>query len=192
MSTVLLWEALSDSIEKHLRSRGIDPKRTGVILDKKSGKVTFLLYNLSGQLVGYQRYNPKGHKFSDSNKDPLMAKYYSYITKDPETKTRMLAVWGVDTIRPGQPLFIVEGIFDAAKIHNAGYPAIAVLANNPKHLRSWLRTLSNKRIVIYDKDAAGRKLAKLGHKAYTVPEPYKDLGDMPQKEATQFIKSLVK
>lgn len=189
---LLLWEVLSSSIENHLRSRGIDSKRTGVILDKKSGIVTFLLYNLTGQLVGYQRYNPKGHKFSNSNKDPLMAKYYNYVIKDPETKTRMLAVWGVDTIKIGRPLFIVEGIFDAAKIHNAGYPAIAVLANDPKHLKSWLKTFPNKRIVIYDNDAAGKKLVKLGHKAYTVPEPYKDLGDMPQKEATKFIKSLVK
>jgi len=155
---VLLREAIRDNIEKHLRDRGIDPRRTGVIVDKKSGLVTFLLYNLSGQLVGYQRYNPKGHKFSDSNKDPLMAKYFTWVSKDPETKTRMLAVWGVDTIRPGKPLFIVEGIFDAAKIHNAGYPAVAVLANDPKHLRSWLKTLPNKRIVIYDKDAMTKTL----------------------------------
>lgn len=189
---LLLLEVLNQSIEDHLRSRGIDPNRTGIVVDKKSGMVTFLLYNLSGQLVGYQRYNPHGHKFSHSSKDPLMAKYYTYVIKNPETKTRMIAVWGVDTIRDGSPLFIVEGIFDAVKVHNAGYPAIAVLANNPKHLRSWLRTLPNVRIVIYDNDTAGRKLAKLGHKAYTVPHPYKDLGEMPQNEATEFIKSLVK
>lgn len=46
----------------HLRERGIDPDSTDVVIDEESGIATFLLYNLSGKLVGYQRYNPKGDK----------------------------------------------------------------------------------------------------------------------------------
>jgi len=88
-------------------------------------------------------------------------------------------------------LFIVEGVFDAVKIHNAGYPCVAVLSNNPKILKSWLHILPLKIIAILDNDTSSDKLGRLANKAYKVPAPYHDLGDMPQKEATRFIKNVI-
>jgi hypothetical protein len=44
-----------------------------------------------------------------------------------------------------------------------------VVANDPKHLRSWLNTLPHHRVAVMDGDAAGRKLAKYGHESLQMP-----------------------
>ena len=65
---------------------------------------TFPLWNLSGQLVGYFTYLPKS------------------------TNT----AWGLELLNPEKPyLLVVEGVFDAVKLHNLGVNALAVLANDP-------------------------------------------------------------
>ena len=43
---------------QHLKSRGVNPEKTKIIMDEEEGNVYFFLYNLSGQIVGYQKYNP--------------------------------------------------------------------------------------------------------------------------------------
>ena len=101
MRMIRLFSLLETDIEAHLRSRGVDPSRTNVIMDKESGKATFLLYNLSGQLVGYQQYNPSGDK-KGQNRMPAehrkaLAKYYNYVTKEDE-HTSKIAVWGLETV----------------------------------------------------------------------------------------------
>ena len=185
-----LLTMLFEDIEDHLRSRGLDPKKTQVIMDKETGKATFLLYNLSGQLVGYQRYNPAGTK--TKNNDPVLGKYFIYVTKESE-KSSKIAVWGMETVyEHSKIVFVVEGIFDAIKIHNAGYPAVAVLSNNPKILKSWFTILGKASIAILDNDKAGSTLKNVTNRYVVVPDPYKDLGDMPQEEVTQFIKQILK
>lgn len=172
----------------HLRDRGVDPDSTDVIIDEETGIATFLLYNLSGQLVGYQRYNPTGDKKDRSSS--LTARYYTYVTKESE-KSSKIAVWGLQYLNPSDKhVFVTEGIFDAIKVKNAGQPVIAVLSNNPKPLKAWLSAMSKKVIAILDNDGAGNALTKFSDYAVPVPEPYKDLGDMPQKEATTFIEKI--
>ena len=176
------------NIEDHLRSRGLDPSKTQIIVDKESNIATFLLYNLSGQLVGYHRYNPNGDKKARNN---IAGKYFTYVTKESD-HSHKIAVWGTETIKPDNPnLFVTEGVFDAIKLYNMGLPVIAVLSNNPKILKSWFAILNKKTIAITDNDEAGRKLGNLTDEFYTVPEPYKDLGEMPQEEVSNFITSTV-
>lgn len=173
-------------IEQNLRDRGVDPTKTEVIVDKQTNRATFLLYNLSGSLVGYQRYDPNQGKVRDN-----MGRYFTYIGSEGDYKK--LAVYGTQTIEQSVPyLFLVEGIFDCIKIHNAGYPGIAVLGNNPKILKSWISILNKKIIVICDNDAAGNSLKKLSKINFTTPSPYKDLGEMPQQEVNKFLKDVLK
>lgn len=190
----LLREFIRESISDHLRSRGVDPSRPTVVVDEKTGIATFLLYDLGGRLVGYQQYNPdgskkiNGHGKQASEKD--LAKYFTFV--GDEGRVKKIAVWGVDTIDIDDPLlFVTEGVFDIAKVHNAGYPGIAVLCNNPQPLRSWFKAMGKLTIAIEDNDASGSKLRNLCDAHFTVPDPYKDLGDMPQEEATKFIQSIV-
>lgn len=172
-------------IVAHLKRRGLDPKKTRVILDKETDSAVFLLFNLSGQLIGYQQYNPAGSKKGKEGIDRETAKYWTWVTR--EGNKRALAVWGLETMDDRPFVFLVEGIFDAVKLHNADFPALAVLGNNPKMLASWLKVLNKQIIVIADNDKAGNKLKKLGNIALTTPEPYKDLGEMPQEQIKPWL-----
>lgn len=191
---ILLKPILNEDFDilQHLRDRGVDPEKTEVIMDAENGMATFILYNLSGQLVGYQRYNPRGYKKDHDN--TMTAKYYTYVTKE-DNKTPKMAVWGVDNIDKDLPyLFITEGIFDAIKVKNAGYPVVAVLSNNPKHLKPWFAILHKRIIAIIqnDENKAGNALKKFADFWFAVPDGFNDLGDMSQEEASRFLKSVIK
>jgi hypothetical protein len=188
-----------NDIEQHLKDRGIDFNKTKVFFDKETNTATFLLYNLSGKLVGYQLYNPNGKKginYSDKtgknlSKKDLM-KYYTYITRESD-KTKSIAVYGLDTYNPkSKYLFVVYGIFDAIKLHRQGLPCVAVLMNDPKSYKEWFGILPQKIIAILDNDEnkAGNKLKGIADVSYTVYNPYNDLGDMSDKEVKEFINSL--
>jgi phage/plasmid primase-like uncharacterized protein len=179
----------NDDIESHLRSRDIDFEKTRVILDKESNVAVFLLFNLSGQLVGYQQYNPKGTKTGNDSRDRDKAKYWTYITKHPE---KTIGVWGLETVLDTHDfVFVTEGIFDAVKLHNIGMPAIAVLANHPKMLKPWFAAMNKKVIVVADNDEAGNKLKSVASTSISAPKPYKDLGEMPQKEVRPWLQGLM-
>lgn len=195
-----------EDIRQHLIDRGMDPDRLGVVYDEKTSIATFFIYNLNGQIVGYQQYNPNApktvHQRGDKI-DKMAMKYYTYLSGHKKTKDKVIGVWGLDTYLWEYPLlFVTEGIFDAVKLQNAGVPAIAVLTNDiDKQMTGWIRTLPQKIVVIYDNDEAemkdkknssGMKLIKTGDYAFTVPEPYKDVGDMPQKEVNAFVDNLLK
>ena len=186
-----LFEFNSFDIISHLKERGIDPKLTRVLIDEKTSDSYFFLYNLTGQMVGYQKYNPLMAKTGQGRlEDPRLARYF--IWAGDEGYGKKIAVWGLETLNwTDEFLFITEGIFDCVKIHQAGEPAIAVMCNDPSDsLKSWIKTLPQKRIVIYDNDIPGKKLKKIGDYNFTVPDPYKDLGEMSQEEATRFIKEI--
>ena len=185
---------VTESISDHLRSRGMDPDRPTVVVDEKTGTATFLLYDLGGRRVGYQQYNPEGSKkISGHGKqagEKDLAKYFTFV--GDEGKVKKLAVWGVDTMDPDDPiLFVTEGVFDIVKVHNAGYPGIAVLCNNPQPLRAWFRAMGKVTVAIEDNDSSGSKLRNVCDLHFTVPDPYKDLGDMPQDEVNQFLVSIL-
>lgn len=183
-------------IEQHLKDRGVDLKRTRVIMDKSKNVATFLLYNLTGKIVGYQFYNPNGDKIHNPKKIPKgvhpleVMKYFTRITKRDD-KNKEIGVYGLETYdQSDKEIWIVEGIFDCIKLHNQGLTAIALLANDPKPFGEWLRLLPQRKIVIYDNDTAGKKLAKYGDESYTVPAPFKDLGEMTDEQVKQFITSI--
>lgn len=193
MSSILKYkEFMTESAKEDVIRRGVDPKRTRVVYSDDESVAYFFLYNLSGKLIGYQRYNPKGSKKEFGNTPD--AKYFTWATEEGSGKH--LTAYGLETYdQYSKFLFVVEGIFDCIKIHNAGYPAIATLTNSPsKGMLSWLRTLPQRRIVILDNDenASGLKLKRAGDVFYMTPDPYGDLGDMPQNEVNEFLRGLLK
>jgi phage/plasmid primase-like uncharacterized protein len=191
----LIREQYSTNIRSNLKERGVDPAKTGVWIDDEGDTATFPLYNLSGQLVGYQFYNPQGSKTvrQELGFDKKLFKYFPYITGPKFEKH--LGVWGLESYHiNAQYLFITEGIFDTVKIHNAGYPAIAVMSNDPRRdLKRWLMTLPQIIIAIADNDdnLSGNKLVKFANKSFKVPDPYKDLGDMPQNIVNDYVVDLL-
>lgn len=166
-------------MKQHLESRHCDLALHRPIIDNDERIATFYLWNLSGQLVGYQQYRPEGDKKPQNN--PKAGKYFTY------NKGSTLAVFGVETLyRPGA-LFITEGIFDACRLTRLGCAAIAVLANNPgTSFANWLFMLRRRVVAVCDNDAAGRKLAKYGDIAIFTED--KDLGDSSE----DYVKNLIK
>lgn len=78
--------------------------------------------------------------------------------------------FGLDLIDWSQPVYVVEGIWDAITVQNTGRNCLAVMTNNPKHLWSWLKTLPVPIIAICEGDKAGKKLAKTGDFSVELPD----------------------
>lgn len=138
--------------------------------------MTVYLWNLSGQLVGYQVYRPGQPKTGLD--DPREQRYFTHMTRSGTSPA--LSVWGLETLVKGAPVFLCEGIFDACRLHSVGLPALAVLGNDPQHIGSWLWCLPQRKIAVCQGDRAGQKLAKFGEPLH-LPEGM-DVGDLPEED----------
>jgi hypothetical protein len=142
---------------------------------------TFPLWNLSGQLVGYQRYRPFKSKVPNNN--PTEGRYFTRV------KDSKVGVWGLESWNLSETLFVTERVFDACRLTYYGYSAIAVLSCDlSQTTRSWLSLVRARRkvVVVCDADPSGKKLAKYGHVSYTLPEG--DLGDASEEMVMELCK----
>ena len=169
------------TVATHLKERHLDVNLHRPMVDEVERVATFYLYNLSGQLVGYQQYRPEGEKKPQNN--PKEGKYFTY------RKQPTLSVWGVESLDLSpHVVFVCEGLFDAARLTERGFSALAVLSNNPTpDLRNWLTMLNRKVVAVCDNDAAGRKLAKFGDVVLFTDE--KDLGDSSDEYVTKVLQT---
>lgn len=174
------------NLKQHLRERHLDLELHRPMLDEAEGVATFYLWNLSGQIVGYQQYRPFASKSFDNN--PREGRYFTYRNRHYPT----VGVWGLESfyLTPGV-LFVVEGVFDAARLTELGVSAIAVLGNDPQaDTRNWLMSLNRLIVVVADNDKAGRELAKFGHVAVFTEDH--DLGDSSEEFVNSLIQKYVK
>ena len=167
------------TVTEHLRDRHLDLELHRPVVDEVNRVATFYLYNLSGQLVGFQQYRPEGEKKRQNH--AREGRYYTY------RKQPTLAFWGVESLHLSpNVVFLTEGVFDAARLTEQGYSALAVLSNNPSpDLRNWLTMLNRKVVAVCDNDDAGRKLAKFGDCCVFTTD--KDLGD----SSDEYVKNLL-
>jgi len=175
------------NLKEHLISRGYNPEPFGSILSEEECIVYFLLWNLSGKLVGFQQYRPNAPKTGNHPKD---CRYYTYTTKVGNHATP--AIWGLHTYSlETKRIFIVEGVFDAVKLHNAGECAFALLGNaGSKSIKQWLSLLRVEIISILDSDESSNGLKNLCHRWFVTPKPYKDLGEMNNSEVKKFLREI--
>ena len=173
------------NLKQHLNSRYFDYTRySGVFLDEVESTVFLPLWNLSGQMVGYQQYSPSKPKAHFD--DPKLAKYFTWVTKPAASKNAELAVFGLETLDYNKPLFLTEGIFDACRLNWNGFSAVAVLSNNPKHLGNWLSLLPVTTVAVCDGDVAGKQLAKFGDRAILLPVD-RDVGDLTEDQFNSYF-----
>lgn len=167
------------NLVEHLKSRHLDLELHRPVLDLENNVATFYLYNLSGQLVGFQQYRPLASKAP--NNHPRESRYFTY------RKQPTLALFGVESLHlTPDVVFLTEGVFDACRLTELGVSALAVLSNDPTpQLHEFLKCLNRRVVVVADNDAAGRKLAKFGHDVVFCEE--KDLGDSSE----EFVRELV-
>ena len=90
-------------LTEHLKARHLDLDLHRPVLDDENDVATFYLWNLSGQLVGYQQYRPSGSK--TNHNDPREGKYFTF------RKLPTVAVFGVETLHLTPNLvFVTEGV----------------------------------------------------------------------------------
>jgi DNA primase len=154
-----------------------------VWVDDEERVAVFPLWNLSGQMVGYQQYRPDAGKEKKNN--PKEGRYFT-LRKQPT-----VAVWGLESFHlRSDVLFVTEGVFDAARLTEHGLPAVAALGNDPSmDVFSWLHSLGRKVVVVHDNDKAGLRLARFGHVSVTTGE--KDLGESSDEEVELLLRSML-
>lgn len=167
------------TVLEHLKDRHVDLNLHRPWLDEDERVAVFYLYNLSGSIIGYQQYRPDADKMKDNH--PKEGRYFTY------RKQPTLAVWGVESLHlTPHVVFLTEGVFDAARLTERGYSALAVLTDNPtKDLRNWLSMLNRKVVAVCDNDKAGRRLAKFGDVAVFTED--KDLGEADDDYVTRLL-----
>jgi hypothetical protein len=127
--------------------------------------ISFPMWNLSGQLTGYQIYRPSG----------IPQKYKSFGT----------GMWGLEYLNKSDSiLFLVEGVFDAIAVKACGFQAIAVLGRDPKHLKQQIKLLPYYKVVLAENDD-GLSLGKYGHEMAICPN--KDPDEMPREELKKWL-----
>lgn len=157
------------SIEEHLASRHVDMNLHTVYTSDT--KATFMLYNLSGQIVGYQAYSPLAPNLSSNSLD---GRYYTH-------RSRHIAIFGQETIPfARRTVFLTEGVFDIVRLTKLGCSGLALLTNSPNSsILNFLYCLPYKLILISDNDKGGEILRKrlTGIVSDIIIPPYKDLGE---------------
>lgn len=167
------------NLKQHLVSRHLNLKLHNPVLDEDNNVATFYLWNLSGQMVGYQQYRPDANK--EKKNDPRDGRYFTC------RKSPTVSVWGVESLHLNtEVVFLTEGVFDAARFTNRGYPAVAALSNDPNgDVMNWLHCLGRRVVSVCDSGKAGLKLRKFGHQVFTVEEG--DMGDAPEELVTHVL-----
>lgn len=168
------------NLKDHLLSRHIDFDVHTVYMS--DSKATFMLYNLSGQIIGYQKYDPLSPNRSCNSID---GRYYT-------RRTNHICVFGLETITLNTNLlYITEGIFDVARLTSKGCSGIALLTNSPNSsMINFLDCLSYKLLLVSDNDKGGDILRKALTPIiddHIIP-PYKDLGEATEDYVDSIIK----
>jgi hypothetical protein len=145
------------------RTKGF-PEVYGII-DYENELYTRLLYNLSGQIVGYQQYNWREGK---EKRNDSRGRYWTFLSKTEHKLTR-IGICGIEMLRPLEPIYLVEGSFEQITARQYGINALAVLSNHPKHLKNWVYSQPVPVIALCQNDSAGRKLASCADSAIYLP-----------------------
>ncbi len=166
---------------KHLEERGMNPKLYNLQKSYSASAITFYLWNLSGQLVGYQQYRP--NKTEKKTNNPKLSRYFTYLKRD------MDGVFGLELLDFNQKtIYIVEGVFKAGVLHRLGYNALAVLTSHPKRMKPWFRILRAQGwnlVAIGDNDSAGQKLVNTLKSGFLSPM---DLDEMKDEEIISLLR----
>lgn len=150
-----------ETLKQHLKNRYLKVENHKCWIDDVERIATFPLYNLSGQLKGYQQYRPDTTNKKSNN--PRESRYFTYKSKGE------IAIWGLESWYYSDTLFLTEGLFDAARFTYNNVAAIAVLSNTlDKQTINWLWAIRKTRKVISvcDGDDSGKKLIRFGHDYY--------------------------
>jgi DNA primase len=149
----------------------------GLGFSENQDMVTIPVHSPDGMLLGFVGRSVEGKDFKNT---PGL----------PKSKT----LFNLNRVKTADRVYVVESSFDAIRLDQIGFPAVATLGANVSAMQiELLQKYFNNVIVIADNDEAGgnmknRLLEKLGSRVSVIQlnNKYKDIGDMSDED----IKSL--
>lgn len=153
---------------------------------EKQDMVTVPVHSPDGMPVGFVGRSIEGKEFKNT---PGL----------PKAKT----LFNLHRVKTADRVYVVESSFDAMRLDQVGFPAVATLGANVSNIQiELLQKYFNNIIVIADNDEAGGNMKdkiveKLGSRVSVIKleKEYKDIGDMPDEEIKKldfsFDKSII-
>jgi len=148
-------------------------KKFGLGFSEKQDMVTVPVHTPGGSPVGFVGRSVEGKEFKNTPGLP---------------KAKVL--FNLHRVKAADKIYVVESSFDAIRLDQCGFPAVATLGSNVSNFQiDLLQKYFNNIIVIADNDEAGgnmksRLLEKIGSKITVIQlnSKYKDIGDMSDEE----------
>ena len=153
---------------------------------EKQDMVTIPVHSPDGMAVGFVGRSIEGKDFKNT---PGL----------PKAKT----LFNLHRVKAADKIYVVESSFDAIRLDQVGFPAVATLGANVSNMQvELLQKYFNNIIVIADNDEAGgnmktKIIEKLGSRVSVIQleKQYKDIGDMTDEDIKkleyQFDKSIL-
>jgi DNA primase len=178
----------SDKAKEYFKSRGILSEALSYFelgYSENMGMVTVPVHSPDGMPIGFVGRSIEGKEFKNT---PGL----------PKSKT----LFNLHRVKSSGKVYIVESSFDAIRLDQCGFPAVATLGSNVSNIQiELLQKYFNDIIVIADNDEAGGNMKtkiveKLGSRVSVIKlnKEYKDIGDMDDKSiqelSFQFDKSI--
>jgi len=165
----------SDRAKDYFKYRKIDQTswaKFALGYSEKQDMVTVPVHSPEGMPVGFVGRSIEGKEFKNT---PGL----------PKAKT----LFNLNRVKTADRVYVVESSFDAIRLDQVGFPAVATLGANVSNIQiELLQKYFNNIIVIADNDEAGgnmktKIIEKLGSRVSVIQlnKQYKDIGDMDDK-----------
>jgi DNA primase len=144
-------------------------KKFGLGFSEKQDMVTIPVASPDGMSVGFVGRSIEGKEFKNTPRLP---------------KSKVL--FNLHRVKASSKVYVVESSFDAIRLDQVGFPAVATLGSNVSNIQiDLLQRYFNDILVIADNDEAGgnmkdKLIEKLGSRVSVIQidKQYKDIGDM--------------
>ena len=158
-------------------------KKFALGFSEKQDMVTIPVHSPDGMEIGFVGRSIEGKEFKNT---PGL----------PKSKT----LFNLHRVKTSSRVYVVESSFDAIRLDQCGFPAVATLGANVSNIQTdLLQKYFNNVIVIADNDEAGGNMKekiveRLGSRVSVVKldKQYKDIGDMTDEEIKNIDESFDK
>jgi DNA primase len=171
---------------KRLNQQALDSSRamryySGRLITEESVKKFSLGFSEKQDMVTIPVHSPDGMEIGFVGRS-IEGKEFKNTPGLPKSKT----LFNIHRVKASDRVYVVESSFDAIRLDQCGFPAVATLGANVSNMQTdLLQKYFNNIIVIADNDEAGgnmksKILERLGSRVNVIQldKKYKDIGDM--------------
>jgi DNA primase len=185
---------------KRLNSQALESPRAmryfeGRLIPEVSVKKFWLGYSEKQDMVTIPVHSPDGMEVGFVGRS-IEGKDFKNTPRLPKAKV----LFNLHRVKTSKKVYVVESSFDAIRLDQCGFPAVATLGSNVSNYQiDLLKKYFNNICVIADNDEAGGNMKdkiveNLGSRVIVIQlnKKYKDIGDMSDEEIKQLDESFDK